>query len=62
MWIAKRRVLTACGWVDAGRVVDDGDPMLDGCEDAFDRLDVGGEVEQATAAPGERRTTRRRAQ
>lgn len=61
MWIAKRRVLTVCGWVDSGRVVDDGDPMLDGVEDAFERLDPA-PVETATAAPGEvRRTTRRKA-
>ena len=61
-WVAVRDVLTPCGWVASGRVVADGDPMLVGCEDAFDRVDLSppGEVEQATAAPGERRTTRRR--
>ena len=38
MWVCVRRTLTACGWVDPGRVVDDGDPMLDGAEDgAFQR-------------------------
>lgn len=61
MWIAKRRVLTSCGWVDRGRIVDDGDPMLNGVEDAFERVDAP-PVEQATAAPGEvRKTTRRKA-
>lgn len=63
-WVAVRGVLTPCGWVAAGRVVADGDPMLVGCEAAFDRVDLSspGEVEQATAAPGEiRKTTRRKA-
>ena len=61
MWVARVAVQTKCGWVPAGRIVADGDPMLDGCEDAFDRVDMAplGDVEQATAAPGERRTTRR---
>lgn len=65
MWIAKRNVLTAHGWVVRGRVVPDGDPLLEGCEDAFDRLVEDGSpvelpVEQATAAPGEKRETTRR--
>ena len=61
MWIAKQRVLTACGWIEAGRIVADGDPMLAGCEDAFARVhDEAPAVEEATAVPGERRTARRR--
>jgi hypothetical protein len=47
--------------VDAGRIVADDDPMLAGCEDAFARVhDETPAVEEATAVPGERRTTRRR--
>lgn len=39
MWVATRRVQTACGSVDAGRLVPDGDPMLDGAPDgAFVRV------------------------
>lgn len=68
MWVCVRRTLTACGWVDAGRVVDDGDPMLDGVPDgAFVRVAAEGSdytapVEEATAEPGRVRRTSRRAQ
>ena len=68
MWVCVRRTLTACGWVDPGRTVDDGDPMLEGAEPgAFER--VGGTpaptapvVEEATAEPGKVRRTSRRAE
>lgn len=67
MWVCVRPVLSPVGWVQPGRVVPDGDPILSGCEGAFERLAVDGgnpgapaPVEQATADPGERRPTRRR--
>lgn len=60
MLVAVRDVLTPCGWVTKGRIVPDGDPMTVGCEDAFARVVESDDVEQATAAPNERRTTRRR--
>lgn len=65
MWVATRRVQTACGSVDAGRLVPDGDPMLDGApEGAFVRVvEEGGDypvVEEATAEPGKVRRTARR--
>jgi len=59
MWVCVRRTLTACGWVDPGRVVNDGDLMLDGAEDgAFERqgggltvnIDLGGVDPSAIAA------------
>lgn len=65
MWVAKRRVDTACGTVAAGRLVPDGDPMLDGApEGAFVRVvDADGPVvEEATAEPGKVRRTSRRGQ
>lgn len=37
-----------------------GHPLLEGREDMFKPIDVHFDVEQATAAPGETRTTRRR--
>lgn len=60
MWVATRPVLTSSGWVAAGRLVPDGDPMLDGAEDgAFARvLDESPAVEEAVA-DRPRRTTRR---
>lgn len=65
MWVATRRVQTACGTVDAGRLVPDGDPMLDGApEGAFVRVVVEGGgpvVEEATAEPGKVRRTARKA-
>lgn len=68
MWVCVRRVLTSCGWVEPGRTVDDGDPMLDGApEGAFVRVVVeGGDypapvVEEATAEPGRVRRTSRKA-
>lgn len=64
MWVATKPVLTASGWVAAGRLVPDGDPMLEGAEDgAFVRVhdDVDEvEVEEATAVPGRMRRTRRK--
>lgn len=69
MWVATRRVDTACGTVDAGRLVPDGDPILDGApEGAFVRVVEDGPapvvvvVEEATAEPGKVRRTSRRAQ
>ncbi len=69
MWVATRRVDTVCGTVDAGRLVADGDPMLDGApEGAFVRVvEEGGDyparvVEEATAEPGKVRRTSRRGQ
>lgn len=66
MWVATRRVQTACGVVDAGRLVPDGDPMLDGAPDgAFVRVvddTPGPVVEEATAEPGKVRRTSRRGQ
>jgi len=65
VWVSTRRVLTACGWVEPGRVVEDGDPMLDGApEGAFVRVVPEGgpaPVEEATAEPGKVRRTSRRA-
>lgn len=64
MWVATRRVQTACGSVDAGRLVPDGDPMLNGApEGAFVRVveDSGPVVEEATAEPGKVRRTARKA-
>ncbi len=60
-WVCVRDVQTPVGAVRRGRVVDDDDPALVGCEDAFQRVDDGAPVEQATANPGEKRTTRRKA-
>ena len=64
MWVATRKALTAAGWVAAGRLVDDGDPMLEGAEPGvFVRVvPEGGDypvVEEATAEPGKVRRTRR---
>lgn len=63
MWVATRTGQTVCGMVSAGRLVADGDPMLDGAEPGlFARVhDDGQAVEEATAEPGKRRITRRRA-
>lgn len=64
MWVATQAVLTPCGWVQQGRLVADGDPMLVGAPDgAFVRVveDDADATEVATAEPGKRRTTRRTA-
>jgi hypothetical protein len=63
MWVATQAVLTACGWVQPGRLVADGDPMLVGVPDGvFVRVvEDGDTIEAATAEPGRRRTTRRTA-
>lgn len=62
MWVATRTGQTACGSVAAGRLVADGDPMLNGAEPGlFARVHDGDEVEEATAEPGRRRLTRRKA-
>lgn len=64
MWVATRRGHTSCGTVAAGRLVPDGDPMLDGAEPGLfarvhDDVDTV-EVEEATAVPGRMRRTRRK--
>lgn len=62
MWVATRSGQTACGSVAAGRLVADGDPMLDGAEPGlFARVHDDSAVEDATADPGRRRLTRRKA-
>lgn len=65
MWVATRTGQTSCGAVAAGRLVADGDPMLDGAEPGlFVRVhdgDPGPVVEEATAEPGKVRRTRRAA-
>lgn len=64
MWIATRRTLTPVGWVEAGRMADDGDPMLEGAEPGvFVRVAAEGVpvVEEATAEPGRVRRTSRKA-
>lgn len=63
MWVATRNGQTSCGSVAAGRLVADGDPMLDGAEPGlWARVhDDSDAVEEATAEPGKRRTTVRRA-
>jgi len=63
MWVATRTVQTACGTVSQGRLVADGDPMLEGVEPgAFVRVveDGDAQVEEATAEPGRRRMIARR--
>lgn len=63
MWVATRRGLTSCGTVAAGRLVPDGDPMLDGAEPGlFVRVHDADDVEEATAVPGRMRRTRRTAE
>ena len=65
MWVCVKPNLTKCGWVNPGRVVDDGDPMLENADpDCWERLNVdAAPVEEATAEPGKvRRTTRKGAQ
>lgn len=52
MWVATRNVETAAGTVTVGRLVPDGDPILDGAEPgAFVRVDqpAGAVVEDAAA-------------
>jgi hypothetical protein len=45
--------------VAAGELVDERDPIVTGREALFDRDDTVAVVEQATAAPGQKRTTKR---
>ncbi len=61
MWVAVRSGQSGCGWVTRGRVVDDGDPMLDGAEPGlFEKVKSdAAPVEEATAVPGEKRRTKR---
>jgi len=66
MWVATRKALTVKGWVDPGRLVADGDPMLEGVEPGVfvrvvDEVDGRPVVEEATAEPGKVRRTSRRA-
>ena len=62
-WVCLWPVLSDVGWVQQGRVVDDGDPMLVGVDmAAFRRVDddpAGGDVEEATAVPGQKRARAR---
>jgi len=58
MLMATRRVLTPCGWVDEGRIVADGDPMLVGCEDAFVRISLE-RTEEAGGGSARKRSGRR---
>ena len=76
MWICIKETPTPCGMVARGRLVEDGDPMLDGMDpDCWGRVSAGADrveevaygdsapvevVEEATAEPGARRTTSRR--
>lgn len=63
MWVATRTGQTHFGAVAAGRLVADGDPMLDGAEPGlFVRVHDDGDqaVEEATAEPGAKRRTVRR--
>lgn len=62
MWVATRSGHTSCGTVAAGRLVPDGDPMLEGAEPGlFVRVhDDADDVEEATAVPGRMRRTRRK--
>lgn len=48
--------------VSVGRVLDASDPLVKGRESLFEPVEAQpfGGVEQATAAPGEKRTTRRK--
>lgn len=60
MWVATKPVLTASGWVAAGRLVPDGDPMLEGAEDgAFVRVHDDTPAVEEAVADRPRRTTRR---
>ena len=61
MWVATRNGQTSQGSVARGRLVPDDDPMLDGAEDGL-FVRVGKEdapVEEATAEPGAKRSSRR---
>lgn len=61
MWVCVKRTETVCGTVDPGRTCEDGDPMLEGAEPgAFQRVDGGAVVEEATAEPGVVRRTSRK--
>lgn len=67
MWVAVRNGQTPCGAVERGRVVEDGDPMLEGNDGLFEKVsdrkvktqDDAAPVEEATAEPGQKRTTKR---
>lgn len=66
-WVAVRNGQTPCGAVERGRVVEDGDPMLEGNDGLFEKVsdrkvktqDDDAPVEEATAEPGQKRSTRR---
>lgn len=52
MWVATRSGQTACGSVAAGRLVADGDPMLDGAEPGlFARVHDGDQVTVNVVVP-----------
>jgi hypothetical protein len=65
-WVAVRNGQTPCGFVERGRVVEDGDPMLEGNDGLFEKVSDrkvttkdDAPVEEATAEPGAKRTTKR---
>lgn len=65
MWVCVKPTQTKCGSVSPGRVVGDGDPMLEDADpSAWERIVMDGSpIEEATAEPGRvRRTTRKGAQ
>lgn len=61
-WVCVRAVDTPVGSISAGRIVADGDPMLDGVDmTAFVRVvdPDSAPVEEATAVPGQKRARAR---
>jgi hypothetical protein len=66
-WVAVRNGQTPCGLVERGRVVEDDDPMLEGNDGLFEKVSDRkvstksdeAPVEEATAEPGQKRTTKR---
>lgn len=62
MWVATRNIDTPSGTVAAGRLVADGDPILDGAPDgAFVPVQDDGQVLEEAVADKPRRSIRRKA-
>lgn len=62
MWVATRNIDTPSGTVAAGRLVPDGDPILDVAPDgAFVRVQEEGQVLEEAVADKPRRSIRRKA-